>query len=107
MSEKDRTSLGRLGLRAGSVSFNNREFDRRSSQSREARVSINFAVADLSYTMPHALGFTPTSYTPVRVTRDPTLGPPGTIYDLRPWANDHYVTLLCSTDSTMAEIILR
>lgn len=68
---------------------------------------MNFSVANVPVTMPHVLGFTPTSYTPVRRTRDPAAGPPGVIYDLPPWGNDHYVTFLCTTDQTSAEIILR
>lgn len=109
---KDDQTAGRKRLRTGSVSFNPGIFDRRSSKAIEARVSIYFATASTAgapapMTVPHALGKSPVTYEVVRLRRDPALGPPGTVFDMPPWGNDHYITLLCSTDATTADIIIR
>lgn len=99
-------------LRRGSISFGARTFDRKTSKAREARVHFYFNTASappaapFPVTMPHSLGRVPTSYSVVGLRRSSGAAP-GSVFDVYPWATRNHITLHCSTDNTIAEVIVR
>ena len=98
-------------IKAGSVSHIGRTFDKRDAKAKEARIHFYFPTASTAgnpapVSRPHALGKVPTAYTVVSKRRDPAAGPPGTIFDVFPFASRAYITLQCSTAETWAEIIV-
>lgn len=99
-------------VKRGTVSFGERVFDRKTSKAREARVYFYFPLASIAGTLnpitrPHSLGRVPTTYNVVARRCDVAIGPPGEIFDVFPFATETHITLHCTTDNTMAEIVVR
>lgn len=110
--------LTRQDIANASISGQPRKFSKFGGKARAARVFFYFKTANVPESMPHALGRTPTSWRPVSVSRDITVGAPGVIYAPVAYntagttdkTSDQFnlgrnaLVLACETGATWAEI---
>jgi hypothetical protein len=89
-----------------SVSFSGRDFGKPKAKAQDHIIHCVFSAANVPHTFPHNLGKVPSRYVEGPKRRDATLGPPGKVYDIYPFATRTHVTLYCDASGTQAEIVL-
>jgi len=98
------------------VTFPKRKFDGITGKARQARVFFSFTAADKLYSMPHALGRVPTSFTVVASggvdVAGTSITAPGIVYSASAMpgqalnASKNVIALACSVAHSWAEVLI-